>query len=333
MADSARLSPVYILLPPDLLLLDVTGPAEVFYFANRYQQQRRFELHFVAAQSPVTSAIGLPLLASALPETLPPDSLLLIPGVAGHEPDWQHLAMQQLLAWLTRVGQQPELLVTICAGSLIAAKAGLLAGHSCTTHHSHSGQLAALSPAARVLENRLFVQDGRLWSSAGVTSGIDLALSLLERLTSAQCAAQVARNMVVFVRRNGAESQFSPWLAWRNHLHPAVHRVQDAISQEPEQGWTLEQLAAIACVTPRHLTRIFREQTGITLTHYQNELRLALASSLLQQQGMTLEQVAERVGLGDAHQLRRVWHRHRTGTPSAWRQQTSRQQNDERIAD
>ena len=88
MADSARLSPVYILLPPDLLLLDATGPAEVFYFANRYQQQRRFELHFVAAQSPVTSAIGLPLLASTLPETLPPDSLLLIPGVAGHEPDW-----------------------------------------------------------------------------------------------------------------------------------------------------------------------------------------------------------------------------------------------------
>ncbi len=166
-----------------------------------------------------------------------------------------------------------------------------------------------------------------------MTSGIDLALSLLEQLTSAQCAAQVARNMVVFVRRNGAESQFSPWLAWRNHLHPAVHRVQDAISTEPQQGWCLDQLASIACVTARHLTRIFREQTGITLTQYLNELRLALASSLLMQDDLTLDQVAERVGLGDAHQLRRVWRRHRPGTPGAWREQIRRQSGMEGVAD
>ena len=321
MSDYPLITPVYILLPPRVLLLDVAGPAEAFYFANRYQQQRQFELHFVAGETVVQSAIGLPLQAEPLPERLPAESILLIPGASGLEPAWNHDAMPPLLTWLATVGQSCQQLVTICAGALIAAKAGLLVGCSCTTHHAHSQQLAALCPSARVLENRLFVQDGRVWSSAGVTSGIDLALSLIERLTSPQCAAQVARNMVVFVRRNGNESQFSPWLSWRNHLHPAVHRVQDALSAEPGRSWSLQQLAAIACVTPRHLTRIFREQTGITLTQYLSELRLALASSLLAQGSQPLDWIAEQVGLGDAHQLRRVWRRYRSGTPGSWREQ------------
>ena len=321
MSDKPLITPLFILLPPGVLLLDVAGPAEAFYFANRYQQQRQFELHFVAAEPVVHSAIGLPLQAEPLPVLLPADAILLIPGASGMEPQWQHAAMSPLLAWLAAVGPGCQQLVTICAGALIAAKAGLLAGCSCTTHHAHSRQLAELSPSARVLENRLFVQDGRVWSSAGITSGIDLALSLIERLTSAQCAAQVARNMVVFVRRNGGDSQFSPWLAWRNHLHPAVHRVQDALSGEPGRSWSLQQLAAIACVTPRHLTRIFREQTGITLTQYLSELRLALACSLLAQSSLSLDRIAEQVGLGDGHQLRRVWRRYRSGTPGAWREQ------------
>ncbi len=322
MPDYPLITPVYILLPPGVLLLDVAGPAEAFYFANRYQQQRQFELHFIAGETVVQSAIGLPLQAEPLPERLPAQSILLIPGASGAAPAWNHDAMPPLLAWLARVGVSCQQLVTICAGALIAAKAGLLAGCSCTTHHAHSLQLAEICPSARVLENRLFVQDGRVWSSAGITSGIDLALSLIEQLTTPQCAAQVARNMVVFVRRNGSESQFSPWLSWRNHLHPAVHRVQDALSAEPGISWNLQQLAAIACVTPRHLTRIFREQTGITLTHYLSELRLALASSLLVQGSQPLDWIAEQVGLGDAHQLRRVWRRYRSGTPGSWREQS-----------
>ena len=97
--------------------------------------------------------------------------------------------------------------------------------------------------------------------------------------------------------------------------------MQDALSAEPGRSWSLQQLAAIACVTPRHLTRIFREQTGITLTQYLSELRLALASSLLAQGSQPLDWIAEQVGLGDAHQLRRVWRRYRSGTPGSWREQ------------
>lgn len=316
---------LYILLPPGVLLLDVAGPAEVFYFANRYQQEQRFLLHFIAPQRSVISAIGLPLAAEPLPTTLPEGSILLLPGMSGEEPQWQDPANQQLLEWLALHGRRSHLLVTICAGALLAARAGLLAGHSCTTHHSHCQQLGRLEPAARVAENCLYVQDGWLWSSAGVTSGIDLALCLLEHLTSAQCAAMVARNMVVYLRRNGEQSQFSPWLSWRNHLHPAVHRVQDALAADPARDWDLARVAELACVTPRHLTRLFRQQAGITLMDYLGELRLALAEPLLRQH-YSLEQVAERIGLSGASQLRRLWQRLRTGTPAGWRQQQSQQQ-------
>ncbi len=325
MAETPAELHLYILLPPGVLLLDVAGPAEVFYFANRYQQEQRFVLHFIAPQRSVISAIGLPLAAEPLPTSLPEGAILLLPGMSGEEPQWQDPANQQLLAWLALHGRRSHLLVTICAGALLAARAGLLAGHSCTTHHSHCQQLGRLEPAARVAENCLYVQDGWLWSSAGVTSGIDLALCLLEHLTSAQCAAMVARNMVVYLRRNGEQSQFSPWLSWRNHLHPAVHRVQDALAADPARDWDLARVAELACVTPRHLTRLFRQQAGITLMDYLGELRLALAEPLLRQH-YSLEQVAERIGLSGASQLRRLWQRLRTGTPAGWRQQQSQQQ-------
>ena len=176
-----------------------------------------------------------------------------------------------------------------------------------------------MAPGARVEENCLYVADGWLWSSAGVTSGIDLALSLLEKLTSAPCAAMVARNMVVYLRRNGAQSQFSPWLSWRNHLHPAIHRVQDALILDPLRAWDLASVAQIACVTPRHLTRLFRQQTGITLMDYLGELRLAVAEPLLREQ-YSVEEVAGRIGLSGASQLRRLWQRLRQEPLSYWRE-------------
>lgn len=321
MANISLDTPIYILLPPNVLLLDVAGPAEVFFFANRYQQARRFSLHFIAPEPSVMSAVGLPLVAQPLPDRLPDGAILLLPGMSGEEPEWSHPANQLLVSWLRSQAGHCACLVTICAGALLAARAGLLDGHLCTTHHSHCAQLAELAPRARVAENRLFVHDGWLWSSAGVTSGIDLALSLLEQLTTPQCAAQVARNLVVYLRRNGAEGQFSPWLAWRNHLHPAIHKVQDALAAEPTRSWDLTSAAELACVTPRHLTRLFREQTGITLMTYLSELRLALVAEWLQHSDLSVECIAERAGFADGHQLRRVWRRLRSGTPMACRTQ------------
>jgi transcriptional regulator GlxA family with amidase domain len=160
-----------------------------------------------------------------------------------------------------------------------------------------------------VLENRLYVEDGERYTSAGVTSGIDLMLHIVSQLTDDACAAAIARYLVVYLRRGGSDPQLSPWLEGRNHLHPAVHRVQDAIAANPAKKWTLRGLARIAGASSRHLTRLFQEYAGMSVTDYKNSLRVALARELLSQTSLDMERVAERAGFASTRQLRRAWGR------------------------
>jgi transcriptional regulator GlxA family with amidase domain len=209
--------------------------------------------------------------------------------------------------------------MTICSGALLAARAGLLDGYSCTTHHAECGELAALAPRARVLDNRLFVIDGERYTSAGVTAGLDLMLNVVSSLTGHACALAIARHLVLYLRREGADPQISPWLAGRNHLHPAVHRVQDAIIANPTEIWTLTRLARIANTSSRHLSRLFNEHTGMSITAYINSLRVALAHQLLTSSRLDMERVAERTGFASSRQLRRAWRRSYDTPPVALR--------------
>jgi transcriptional regulator GlxA family with amidase domain len=209
--------------------------------------------------------------------------------------------------------------MTICSGALLAARAGLLDGYSCTTHHAECGELAALAPQAKVLDNRLFVIDGERYTSAGVTAGLDLMLNVVSSLTGHACALAIARHLVLYLRREGADPQISPWLAGRNHLHPAVHRVQDAIIANPAENWTLTRLAKIANSSPRHLSRLFNEHAGMNMTTYINSLRVALAHQLLTSSRLDMERVAERTGFASSRQLRRAWRRSYDTPPVALR--------------
>lgn len=166
-----------------------------------------------------------------------------------------------------------------------------------------------LAPKARVLENRLYVEDGECYSSAGITTGIDLMLNIVSQLTDESCAVAVARYLVVYLRRSGADAQLSPWLEGRNHIHPVVHRVQDAIARDATQTWTLSRLARIAGVSARHLSRLFHEHVGMNIADYRNRLRVALARDLLSQTRLDMEHVAERSGFSSSRQLRRAWRR------------------------
>jgi transcriptional regulator GlxA family with amidase domain len=197
----------------------------------------------------------------------------------------------------------------------MAGRAGLLDGYNCTTHYSCCEELAALAPKARVLENRLYVEDGERYSSAGITAGLDLMLHIVGRLTDESCTAAIARYLVVYLRRSGADPQLSPWLEGRNHIHPAVHAVQDAITRDPAKPWNLNRLARIAGASNRHLSRLFQEHAGMNITDYRNRLRVALARQLLSQTRLDIEQVAERAGFGSTRQLRRAWRRLYGTTP------------------
>jgi transcriptional regulator GlxA family with amidase domain len=190
---------------------------------------------------------------------------------------------------------------------LIAARAGLLDGHACTTHYLSCAELATIAPKARVLENRLYVEDGERYSSAGITAGIDLMLHLVHQCTDQSCAIAVARYLVVYLRRSGADPQLSPWLEGRNHLHPAVHRLQDAISSDLTKSWTISRLAKIAGASNRHLSRLFHEHVGMTIAEYSNRLRVAFAQELLRETNLDMEQVAEKAGFSSPRQLRRAW--------------------------
>ena len=326
MSNSRRID-VYVVLPPRTLLLDVAGPIEVLRRANLIQDMARFHVRYVAPTRTLRTSIGLDVSGiEPLPRQMAKNAMVVIGGNAdtlldgsiAQPADAQHEA--KIVDWLRTAIHPGHRLITICSGALLAARGGLLDDYACTTHFLSCKELATLAPHARVLENRLYVEDRDRLSSAGVTAGIDLMLHVVAQLTDHACALAVARYLVVYLRRSGSDPQLSPWLEGRNHIHPSVHRVQDAIASDPARPWPARRLAQIAGTSPRHLSRLFQEHVGMHLADYRNRLRGALARELIGQTRLDMERVAERAGFASARQLRRVWQKLYSSPPRAARE-------------
>ncbi len=320
-----RIVPVLAVLPTNTALLDMAGPLEVLRAANELQDRVRFEVRCVGPSREVLTSIGLELHGvQPLPAEIPPGAIVLVVAPMGSPPlgpprpgAWDPVAGgEPIVRWLRAAFRPGHKLVTVCTGAMLAARAGLLDGHACTTYFDGYAELAAIAPAARVLENRIFVEDRDRYTSAGVTAGIDLMLHLVGQYTDPTVVVHTARTLVMYLRRNGADPQLSPWTEGRNHLHPAVHRVQDAITADPARAWTIDALARVAGTSSRHLARLFREQVGSSVTDYRNQLRVALARELLGQTQLDMERVAERAGFGSTRHLRRAWRALYDGAPS-----------------
>jgi len=316
--------PVFAALTQPTLLLDVAGPMEVLRLANIFQDIVRFEVRYVGPLSSVMTSIGIALTGiEQLPAELPDSAMVMLFGDVGKvmmpagwpAPQRDVRGDAEIVQWLKDVVRAGHTVVSICAGAMLAGRAGLLDGYACTTHYLDCEDLAKVAPGARVVENRLFVEDRDRFSSAGVTAGIDLMLYMVSQKVGHAVAAEIARYLVVYLRRGGAEPQISPWLDGRNHVHPAVHRVQDAITKNPAESWQLGKLARMAGASSRHLTRLFQEYAGMSVTEYKNNLRVALARQMLSQTEMDIEQVAEKAGFGSARQMRRAWRRVYEGAP------------------
>jgi len=309
--------PVYVVIPPRVLLLDVAGPMEVLRKANLEQDRLRFAVTYIGPAPSCGSSIGLHLTGIAdLPAHLPDGAMVVVSGSAAvplgdltGAPEHDARLEAEIVAWLRTAIRPGIKLVSVCSGALLAARAGLLDGHDCTTHHAATAELAQFAPAARVKENRLYVEDGERLTSAGITAGMDLMLHIVAQMVGHPCALAVARYLVVYLRRGGADPQLSPWLAGRNHIHPAIHRVQDAIAADPAAPWPVEKLGRVAATSARHLSRLFNEHTGMSVPDYVNQLRIALARELLSGSRLDMETVAERAGFASTRQLRRAWSR------------------------
>jgi transcriptional regulator GlxA family with amidase domain len=321
--------PVFVVLPPRLLLLDIAGPLEVLRQANRVQTSVRFEVQYVGPRSSLITSIGVTVNAvRPLPNKLPAEAWIVLAGDveqvmqcgsdAGRSPT-DEADEKAIIAWLKQSIRSGHKLISICTGALLAGRAGLLDGCTCTTHYSSCRELALIAPRARVLEDRLYIEDGNRYSSAGITAGIDLMLHMVHQYTDQACAVAVARYLVVYLRRSGADPQLSPWLEGRNHIHPAVHRVQDAIAGDLRRFWTLRGLARVGGASDRHLSRLFHEHVGMTIAEYRNRLRIAFAQQLLRETNLDIEGVAEQAGFGSSRHLRRAWGKVYKTPPSAER--------------
>lgn len=316
---------IYFALLPHSLLLDWAGPAEALRMANQtlraLGQPERFVLHFVSPTPQSVTSVGVMLTGLApLPDaaTLPPPSWVVLVGLPGQRIDVSNPDALALLHWLRglRLATGRLELVTVCAGAVLAAHAGLLTGRRATTHHQHLGELAEVDPQCDVAANRVFVADGPVHTSAGVTTGIDLLLHRIADICGPAVAAQVAQTMVVALRRGPNDPELSPFLHHRNHMHAALHRVQDAVGREPQADWNVPAMAEVAHTSPRHLTRLFLEHAGIAPLSYLRRIRLATAEAALQS-GQNVTQAALMAGFSSDTQLRRAWHQFgRGGTPS-----------------
>lgn len=327
MSEARRTIPVFVVVPPRVLLLDVAGPIEVLRKANLVQQSARYEVTYIGPCRSIMSSVGLEVSGiKALPDRLPQGAMVVISGSADQPlgceaPDRASAASHEktIVEWLRRTVVPGIRLVTICSGALLAARAGLLEGFDCTTHHAAIGALQREAPTARVCDNRLFVEDGERLTSAGITAGIDLMLAIVAKELGHGAVLAIARYLVVYMRRGAGDPQVSPWLEGRNHLHPAVHKAQDAVAADPARNWSVEQLADAAGTSPRNLSRLFNTHSGMSVTDYVNRMRIALARELVRETRLGMESIAEKSGFSSPRQFRRAWNRLHDEPPARFR--------------
>ncbi len=317
---------VLFVISPHSLLLDIAGPAEAFRLANLRRSERgqlpRFRLCFAGAMPSMPTSVGLSLAdLEPLPKVLSSPTWVVLVGQPTAHVRQAAPAIHVTAQWLRRTMREPldtpdthHRLITICSGTLVAARAGLVDNRRCTTHHDLLSLLRELAPRARVVDNRVFVVDGPLASSAGITAGIDLALHLIAGECGDAVAASVAEDMVVYLRRSSRDPELSPLLLHRRHLHAAVHRVQDAISSEPHRDWNMPTMAATGHVTERHLLRLFTRHAGVSPLQFLRVTRLERARHLIDQ-GASVAHAAELSGFRSGLHLRRAWSREWGGSP------------------
>jgi transcriptional regulator GlxA family with amidase domain len=293
---------VFVLLLPEVHLQDMAGPVQVLDEAARLGGDYR--LSYCGVERQVRSAQGLQL---ANLEPLPrvdASDLVLVPGMSSATLDHLGHVPTQWLLEAHRVGAR---VASVCSGAFALARAGLLDGRRCTTHWKLVDRLRREVPDAEVLDNRLFVEDGGVVSSAGVAAGIDMALALVECDHGPLVASRVAREMVVYLRRSGDREQLSVYLDHRTHLHPGVHQVQDFIVQHPDKKPRLGELARMAAMSPRNLTRVFSRATGVTPKQFASRVKLQVARDLVDDPQRSVQAIASSCGFDDARQLRRLW--------------------------
>ncbi|MFF5700985.1 GlxA family transcriptional regulator [Streptomyces sp. NPDC012794] len=313
---------VLVVLYDGVQSLDVTGPVEVFDGAGRLPGQEGYAIRTVSPHgAPVRTSSGLTLLSDGdLESARPgPGTTLLVPGgrrTADFEP--------RLTDWLRAYGGGAGRLVSVCTGGLLLAEAGLLDGRRATSHWSVCERMARDYPRVSVEPDPIYVRDGPVSTSAGVTAGIDLALALVEEDLGRDAALLIARHLVVFLRRPGNQAQFSAQLAAQTARRAPLRDVQQWINEHPGGDLSVEALAARAALSPRHFARAFQAETGVTPGRYVERVRVDHARRLLEDSCEGVAQIARSCGYGTPEALRRAFVKTLGQPPAEYRRRFGR---------
>jgi len=288
-------------------LLDLSGAVQAFHEAGDYGQP--YEMIYVGGEQAPVSSAGLPFMRLGHYSSVEPEARdLLI--VAGFELRELHAGSTSgLHQWLRAAAGRGAVVASVCTAAFLLAEAGLLDGRECTTHWKYTTRLQKEYPRLKVQVDRLFIKDGNIYTSAGVTTGLDMSLFLLEERHGAELVFKIARELVVYIRRDGAASQDSIYLQYRSHIHNDIHVVQDWIIQHLQKKIKIEGLAALIHTSPRNLTRLFKAATGVTIGQYVEKLRVEKAVHMLQQR-VKLASIPRQCGLQSTNQLRSLVKKH-----------------------
>jgi len=311
---------VWIVAFPGVQALDVTGPHEVFALANRVEPRRpvRYEVSLVAPKAgPVVSGTGLALMPThTLSQATGRVDTLLVAGGLGTR---TALHDRRLVGWIARTARRARRVASVCTGAFLLGEAGLLAGRRVTTHWIACDDLQRRYPDARVERDPIFVRDGALYTSAGITAGIDLALQLVEEDCGRDVALTVARWLVVYLRRPGGQSQFSVQLEAQMADRDGLRDVQGFIADHVDADLSVAALARRAGMSPRNFARVFRRQVGRTPASYVEAQRVETARRLLESSGRSVAEVAGACGFGRVETMHRAFRRRVRVAPGQYR--------------
>ncbi|RUT72120.1 helix-turn-helix domain-containing protein [Flavobacterium cupreum] len=306
---------IYFYIPKQVTLLDLAGVLEVFQEAKNLGFP--YQLEFISSTSTITSSSGLAVssvrhFSKANPEE---NDIVFISGFSSLEIN-KLQEDETFFEWLTQVNARKTTIASICNGAFILAKSGLLDFKECTTHWKLIEKFTNDFPLLKVQSNTLFTKADNLYTSAGIVTGIDLALFLIEDRHGKEVATTIAKELVVYKRRQGSDQQESVYLQNRNHRDEKIHTVQDWIIYNLEKTSTIDFLADLVHIGPRNLTRIFKKQTGITIAEYRTKLRIEKAKSLLAHSDYKVESIAHMCGYKTSKQLRVVLETHLQELPT-----------------
>jgi transcriptional regulator GlxA family with amidase domain len=302
---------VVFFAPPGLTPLDLVGPMQAFEGAGALGHPYRLEVCALTETVPVTGNLHFSNLLPFGQVDLKPEDTLFVSGIdtAVVTPDFIRVH-QPVYAWIREAWMRGTTICSVCTGAFLLAESGILDGLDCATHYADVDVLQRRYPNIRVRQGVLFVESGHIFTSAGIASGIDLAIHLIGRRYGQKLAFEVAQYLVIYLRRSGNFEQQSIYLQYRNHLDDLVHRAQTLLIENLDAPPSLVQLAEKVGASPRNLSRRFRESVELSIGEYLKELRLERARSLLQESGSKVEDVAKACGFNGSRQLRNLYRSH-----------------------